>query len=68
MVTGGKDKTIKQSDTTDILEHYGVKGMKWKRKDEEEVEPHEDIVGAGGSELEPIVDDHGAVSGGFNCA
>ena len=29
MVTGGKDKTIKQSDTTDILEHYGVKGMKW---------------------------------------
>ena len=63
MVTGGKDKTIKQSDTTDILEHYGVKGMKWKRKDEEEVEPHEDIVGAGGSELEPIVDDHGAVSG-----
>ena len=63
MVTGGKDKTLKQSDTTDILEHYGVKGMKWKRKDEEEVEPHEDIVGAGGSELEPIVDDHGAVSG-----
>ena len=63
MVTGGKDKTIKQSDTTDILEHYGVKGMKWKRKDEEAAEPHEDIVGAGGSELEPIVDDHGAVSG-----
>ena len=62
MVTGGKDKTIKQSDATDILEHYGVKGMKWKMK-KEEVEPHEDIVGAGGSELEPIVDDHGAVSG-----
>ena len=59
MLTGGKDKTIKQSDTTDILEHYGVKGMKWKK----DGEPHEDIVGAGGSELEPIVDDHGAVSG-----
>ena len=50
MVTGGKDKTLKQSDTDDILEHYGVKGMKWKMK-KESAEPHEDSVGAGGSGL-----------------
>lgn len=62
MVTGGKDKTIKQSDTTDILEHYGVKGMKWKAKKEEE-SPHEDTVGAGDSALVIEEEDYGAVSG-----
>ena len=51
MVTGGKDKILKQSDTDDILEHYGVKGMKWKLKGAAEQEPHEDKVGAGSSGL-----------------
>ena len=41
-------KKVKHSDT---LEHYGVKGMKWKLKGAAEQEPHEDKVGAGGSGL-----------------
>ena len=41
-------KKVKHSDT---LEHYGVKGMKWKLKGAAEKEPHEDKVGAGGSGL-----------------